>query len=99
MAGSGGGSGREIGFVEIATERANRPLQEMLEYAKAEARKMGGNVLADVTYDAVSTGSGSSYTTPIRDFRTGKVIAYSTSSSSSVRRTLRARILRRSYID
>jgi hypothetical protein len=52
-----------LGEVQITTDREKRSAQEVLDYAKAEARKLGGDALVDVgTSSEVIPGGVRSYT-------------------------------------
>jgi hypothetical protein len=70
-----------LGQVEISTERESRTMENMLEYARHEARKLGGDALIGLDTNATPTPAGSSYTYPVRNLYTGEVIGYRTASS------------------
>lgn len=87
-------SGLVVGFVEISTERDSRPLQELLEYAKDEARKMGGDCLVGVAYDSQTVAGQGGYTFPVKNAYTGKTIGYQTvGDGPTTKRMLRAQVL------
>jgi hypothetical protein len=61
-----------IGEVEVSTLRESRSMEEMLTYARQEARKMGGDALI---VESGSTGT-SLGTYPVRNLYTGQVMYY-----------------------
>lgn len=91
-------SGLVVGFVEISTERDDRPLQELLEYAKDEARKMGGDCLVGVAYDSQTLAGQGGYTFPVKNAYTGKTMGYQTvGNGPTTKRMLRAQVLVRGF--
>jgi hypothetical protein len=76
-----------IGEVEIATQREKRSMEEMLGYARDEARRMGGEALI------VETGSapGDTRTTPVKNLYTGETMYYQ--SDTRTRRSVRGTVI------
>lgn len=77
-----------IGEVEISTERKRRSMEDMLDHAREEARKLGGDALI---IETTTQSSGSGYTTPVRNLYTGEVMGYS--SDAGVLRVLRGSVI------
>lgn len=76
-----------IGEVEISTQRASQSMEEMLTYARQEARKMGGDALIIET-ESTTTGGA---TVPVRNLYTGQVMYYV--HVSGTRRTVKGAVI------
>lgn len=84
-----------LGQVEITTERESRTLENMLDYAKREARRLGGDALVNLETDATPTPATAGTTFPIYNLYTGKVIGYrSNSSGPGTRRVMKALVVK-----
>jgi len=84
-----------LGQVEIATENQSRTLEEMLNYARKEARRLGGDALVGLDTDATPTPPGASSTYPVYNLYTGAIIGYRTRTSSpGTRRVMKALIVK-----
>src|SRR5262245_21107720 len=70
-----------LGQVEIETERESRTLENMLVYARSEARHLGGDALVGLETNATPTPAGSSSTYPVVNLYTGEVMGYRTTNS------------------
>ena len=67
-----------IGRVEIATDNDKRTMEDMLFYAREEARKLGGDALVNLKNSSASTGSAGGYSYPVKNVVTGQVIGTQT---------------------
>ena len=76
-----------VGEVEIATERESRSMEEMLTYARQEARRLGGDALIVETGSTTTSGA----TVPVRNLYTGQVMYYR--NLSGTRRTVKGTVI------
>lgn len=67
-----------IGRVEIATENDSRTLENMLSYARAEARRLGGEALINIKTSTTSAAGSGGRSYPVRNVVTGEVIGVNT---------------------
>jgi hypothetical protein len=63
-----------IGRVEITTENDARTLENMLVYAKDEARRLGGDALINLKNTETTTASSGGYSYPVKNWVTGEVM-------------------------
>ncbi len=67
-----------IGSVEVTTQNDERTLENMLTYARAEARKLGGDALVRVRTSTTSLPGSGGYSYPVKNLYTGEVIGVNT---------------------
>jgi len=63
-----------IGRVEITTQNDARTLEGMLFYARAEARRLGGDALVNVRNSETTIASSGGYSYPVKNWVTGDVM-------------------------
>ena len=84
-----------LGQVEIATENESRTLENMLDFARKEARRLGGDALVGLDTDAMPTTPGASSTYPVYNLYTRRVIGFQTTNSGpGVRRVMKALVVK-----
>jgi hypothetical protein len=83
-----------LGQVEVSTQRRHRRMDELLQYAKVGARRMGGDALINLEADAIPTPArvGSAYPVYGNDGRVVGVNSFA--GAPGLRRTLRAVVVR-----
>lgn len=77
-----------VGTVEVMTERSKRPMDEMLEYARREARKLGGDALIIETSSVPTAGTS----VPVRNLYTGETMYHR--NVTGTRRTVMGSVIR-----
>lgn len=83
-----------IGRVEIETENDQRTLENMLSYARAEARRMGGEGLVNITTSETTIARTGGYSYPVKNVVSDETMGVRTVGDGYAnRRILRADVI------